>query len=210
MRVDIPMEKGTQGTSFSSFSWFSIFGEAAPTWSRFFLFGIFGRASGQKNSTKNTENIICLFFYIGIPIGNGLFFVMWVWAASCWADASIALLLHNKLALLSIPQGPEQFLDPVCRPRHFFYNKELLFLWYDFLLRVGRLRCPPPPTHFWTLQYRKVSFLANGGSRYPHLWWGHEMMIVLLSQFPCTLNLVYQLSHSQTQSFRHSLALILR
>ena len=25
------------------------------------------------------------------------------------------------------------------------------------------------PTHFWTLQYRKVSFLSNGESLYPHL-----------------------------------------
>ena len=31
---------------------------------------------------------------------------------------------------------------------------------------------PTPPTHFQTLQYRKVSFLANGESLYLHLWCG--------------------------------------
>ena len=33
----------------------------------------------------------------------------------------------------------------------------------------GDTSVPSPPTHFWTLQYRKVSFLANGESLYPHL-----------------------------------------
>ena len=36
-------------------------------------------------------------------------------------------------------------------------------------------------THFWTLQYRKVSFLANGESLCPHLWCGLIMQHFLMS-----------------------------
>ena len=50
-----------------------------------------------------------------------------------------------------------------------FYNKTCCCSWVQLPFVSPCPGCQPPPTHFWTLQYRKVSFLANGESLYPHL-----------------------------------------
>ena len=39
----------------------------------------------------------------------------------------------------------------------------------DLIMASISLQAFPLPTPFWALQYRKVSFLANGESLYPHL-----------------------------------------
>ena len=36
----------------------------------------------------------------------------------------------------------------------FFHNKKVSFSWVQLPFCVSTLRCPPPPTHFWSLQYR--------------------------------------------------------
>ena len=51
----------------------------------------------------------------------------------------------------------------------FFYDKPLSFSQGHFFLCVAWPLPPAPPTYFWILQNRKVSFLANGILLYTHL-----------------------------------------
>ena len=48
---------------------------------------------------------------------------------------------------------------------------EMLFFSNGVSSRGSTHNAHHPPTHFWTLQYRK-RILANGESLYPHLWCG--------------------------------------
>ena len=50
--------------------------------------------------------------------------------------------------------------------------KNVFFLRDNFFLYVPAHSHPPLSTDFWTLQYQKVFFLANGESLYPLLWCG--------------------------------------
>ena len=84
---------------------------------------------------------------------------------------------------------PLQKLARDDRQTHFgtfnFWTKPLFEHFGCIFLDFGTLypQRPPPETHFWTLQYRKVSFLANGKSLYPHLWCGLTMLL----DFDCFL-----------------------
>ena len=65
---------------------------------------------------------------------------------------------------------------------YFSIRKRCLFLRYNFLLVLQCPGCQPLPTHFWTLQFGKISFLANGESLYPRLCCGWTSLTL---RHPC-------------------------
>ena len=97
------------------------------------------------------------------------FLWFWIQISQCWTKLVVTHFLQDQEAELSIPADLGRVFHPVWRPQYMFlWEKRSFFLSFCVPAR-GR---PPFPIHFWTLQYRKVSFLANGESLYPHLWCG--------------------------------------
>ena len=111
-----------------------------------------------------------------LDIQNVQSLILVIWGLNC------AFCTKSSVTLLCKTSGPHYQFQQIWDVSFilfgflniFFHNRNVSF----YTMPTG---VHPPPTHLRTLQYRKVSFLANGESLYPHLGCGLKISAKQLS-----------------------------